>query len=222
MSFLTTLHAVIDEETFGFGAEAPRVLPLAPGIGVVSHTHFLPLPRSLGSLFLKAGLFSRDGDFTHTWTRKAGHENRSWLRQVWTGESRSHHTRARFWTVLDGETPVGVALLETSDETEKAGRTEWLEAGALSVYLLPAYRGKGIMKAVVDSHVAPFIADRAEDACRLQARVFAGAEDAAGTLLEGALAKAGIDCPVLPVHHAGAVRTAALGALGQGRKPKSP
>lgn len=210
MSFLKTLHAIVDEETFGFGAEALTVLPLVPGIGVVNHTHFLPLPKPLGQLFLKAGLYSQNGDFTHTWTRKAGHDNRSWLRQVWTGASNSHHTGARFWTVLDGETPVGVALLETSDETETIGRTEWGEAGALSVYLQPAYRGKGIMRAVLDHHVVPFVGNRVEEGHRMQRRVFAGAEDAAGTLLKAALLKAHVDCPVFAVHHAGPARTAAL------------
>ena len=215
--FLTQLDVVLKKESFGFGDTSPQSLPLLgfSDLSVVEHFHFLPLPKILGRIFLKAELFSQKQDFTHAWQTKDRHENLSWLHKLWVSENTlDHHTSIRVWTVLKEGNPIGVVTLEQTDEVAlEVGKQEFQELGALSVYLKPEFRSLGMMKAVMAQHVAPFLAEEVKLTAKSSRIPFVGAEDAAHTLLQDHFIKLAIPCAVVPFHHQSLERDAHLKSL---------
>lgn len=231
--FLSKLGPILEQETFGFGDCSIDIKPLDlkesesvknSEFEVVSHFHLLPLVKSLGRLFIQEGLFSHGQDFTHDWTSKKDHKNKSWLYRLWSAESNlSHHSRMQCWTILNQKEPIGIAVLEQTDDSGGVvGKTPLQDLGALSVYLKPSYRGQGIMKAVVKDFLVPFLRKEVLLTEKSGQTPFIGAEDAAQTLIQRSLIDCSVHCLVVPFHHKGKERDVFLqDALKGNPKPSN-
>lgn len=218
MNFLEQIKLIINEDNFGFVDYSIVKEKIINDFESIQHEHILPISRKLGKLFIEQELYSQDEDFTHTWVKKENHEHKSYLKRLWAGdENLSHHERVQCWTLLHQDKPIGVAVFEIPDEScETIDGQDYLEIGSFSVYLKPAYRGKGLVKQWIEKEITPFIQNLMLPYLKAGFHCYIGAEDAAGKLLQ----QQHLNCQIIPFHHRTIERTDFLKAQNQSKKQK--
>lgn len=125
-------------------------------------SHPLPLPSNIGSLFLRASIYSEGRDFTNAWAKDKDYSGHSVLKKIWEGKSSllvDHHDEAVVVSIWKNSELKGVLLwLRPKDgsfnvpevpersNTKPKAEIPVMNLGSLMTFLNPELRGNGYVK----------------------------------------------------------------------------